>query len=48
MFDLILDLCLCIVLRLFLVTWHLGQDDKITVILYKNVCIFKVKFNQES
>ena len=34
--------------RLFLVIWHLGQDDKITLILYTNVYIFKVIFNQES
>ena len=32
----------------FLVTWHLGQDDKITLILYTNVYILKVTFNQES
>ena len=43
-----LDLCTCIVMRLFLVAWHLGQDDKITLILYTNVYIFKVTFNQES
>ena len=34
-------------MRLFLVTWHLGQDDKITLILNTNVYIFKVAFNQE-
>ena len=33
---------------LFLVTWHLGQDDKMTLILYTNVYIFKDTFNQES
>ena len=33
---------------LFLVTWHLGQDDKIMLILYTNLYIFKVTFNQES
>ena len=48
MFDCLLDLCPYIVMRLFLVTWHLGQDDKITLILYTNVYIFKVTFNQES
>ena len=42
-----LDLCPCIVMRLFLVTWHLDQDDKIMLILYKNVYIFKVTFNQD-
>ena len=35
-------------MRLFLVTWHLGQDDKIALILYTNVYIFKVTFNQGS
>ena len=28
--------------------WLLGQDDKITLILYTNVYILKVTFNQES
>ena len=32
----------------FLVTWHLGQDDMITLILFTNVNIFKVTFNLES
>ena len=32
----------------FLVIWHLGQDDKITLILYTCVYIFKVTFNHES
>ena len=35
-------------MRLILVTWHFGQYDKITLILYTNVYIFKVTFNQES
>ena len=47
-FDCLLDLCPCTVMRLFLVTWHLRQDDKITLILYTNVYILKVTFNQES
>ena len=38
-------LCVCVCGR---GTWHLGQDDKITLILYTNVSIFKVTFNQES
>ena len=38
----------CIVMRLILVTWHLGHDNKITLTLYTNVYIFKVTFNQES
>ena len=37
----LLDLCPYIGMRLFLVTWQLGQDDKITLILYTNVPIFK-------
>ena len=48
MFDCLLDLCQNLVMRLFLVTWHLGQGDKITLILYTNVYILKVTFNQES
>ena len=44
----LLDVCPCIVMRLFLVTWHLGQDDKITLILYTNLYIFRVTYNQES
>ena len=32
----------------FFVTWHLGQDDKITLILDTNVYILKVTINQES
>ena len=47
MFDSLLELCPCIVMRLFLITWHLGHDDKITLILYTNVYIFKVLFYQE-
>ena len=31
------SICPSIVMRLFLVTWHLGQDDKITLIIYKRI-----------
>ena len=31
-----------------LCAWHLDQDDKITLILYINVYIFKVTVNQDS
>ena len=48
MFACLSDLCPCIVMHLFMVTWHLGQGDKITLILNKKVYIFKVTFNQES
>ena len=48
MFDCLLDVCSCIVMCFVLVNWHLGQDDKIMLILYTNVYIFKVTFNQES
>ena len=40
--------CPCNVMRLFLITGHLGQDDKITLILYTNVYSFKEAFNQEN
>ena len=29
-------------------TWHMGQDDNITLILYTNAYIFNVTLNQES
>ena len=48
MFDCLLDLCSCIFMRFFLVTWHLGQDDNITLILYTNVNIFKVTLTKRA
>ena len=32
---------------IFLVIWYLGEDDKITLILYTNIYIFKVTFKPE-
>ena len=39
---------LWIYVYVMLCVWHLGQDNKIARILYTNVYILKVIFNQES